>query len=82
MWLDDWEYFKERMAHRRIPTVDDDEFMSAMWKVDDGLELRLWASYRGQTLVRTVRGMMYYHRFVSVVTSAFMFLICMVEMLL
>lgn len=29
---------------------------------DDGLELCLWASYRGQTLARTVRGMMYYER--------------------
>ncbi|XVE56659.1 hypothetical protein DITRI_Ditri04bG0028500 [Diplodiscus trichospermus] len=26
------------------------------------LELRFWASYRGQTLARTVRGMMYYRR--------------------
>ncbi|OAY73987.1 Callose synthase 3, partial [Ananas comosus] len=25
-------------------------------------ELRLWASYRGQTLTRTVRGMMYYRK--------------------
>lgn len=25
-------------------------------------ERRLWASYRGQTLARTVRGMMYYSR--------------------
>ncbi|KAG6385099.1 hypothetical protein SASPL_153925 [Salvia splendens] len=25
-------------------------------------DLRLWASYRGQTLTRTVRGMMYYYR--------------------
>ena len=29
---------------------------------EDGLELCLWASYRGQTLARTVRGMMYYER--------------------
>ncbi|KAJ6869874.1 hypothetical protein NC651_034550 [Populus alba x Populus x berolinensis] len=28
----------------------------------DSLELRFWASYRGQTLARTVRGMMYYRR--------------------
>lgn len=28
----------------------------------DALELRFWASYRGQTLARTVRGMMYYRR--------------------
>lgn len=29
---------------------------------ESGLELCLWASYRGQTLARTVRGMMYYER--------------------
>ncbi|KAJ0449228.1 putative 1,3-beta-glucan synthase [Helianthus annuus] len=29
---------------------------------DDNLELRFWASYRGQTLSRTVRGMMYYRK--------------------
>ncbi|CAH8356407.1 unnamed protein product [Eruca vesicaria subsp. sativa] len=28
----------------------------------DILELRFWASYRGQTLARTVRGMMYYRK--------------------
>ncbi|XP_026453977.1 callose synthase 9-like [Papaver somniferum] len=28
----------------------------------DVLELRFWASYRGQTLARTVRGMMYYRK--------------------
>ncbi|CAM6127243.1 unnamed protein product [Calypogeia fissa] len=53
---DDWEFFEERMARRGIIDIQQ------MWKVDDGLELRLWASYRGQTLARTVRGMMYYHR--------------------
>jgi callose synthase len=26
----------------------------------------MWASYRGQTLARTVRGMMYYERSVSI----------------
>ncbi|PQM33653.1 callose synthase 3 [Prunus yedoensis var. nudiflora] len=33
-------------------------------KGSDGLDedLRLWASYRGQTLTRTVRGMMYYRK--------------------
>uniref|UniRef100_A0A2N9INZ6 1,3-beta-glucan synthase n=1 Tax=Fagus sylvatica TaxID=28930 RepID=A0A2N9INZ6_FAGSY len=30
--------------------------------VNDTLELRFWASYRGQTLARTVRGMMYYRK--------------------
>lgn len=30
------------------------------FEMDDGLPLRLWCSYRGQTLARTVRGVMYY----------------------
>ncbi|KAF8090828.1 hypothetical protein N665_0465s0009 [Sinapis alba] len=29
-------------------------------------ELRLWASYRGQTLARTVRGMMYYRKAIEI----------------
>jgi callose synthase len=36
-----------------------------LWEKDDAYELRLWASYRGQTLARTVRGMMYYERCVN-----------------
>lgn len=41
----------------------DQEFTEAqLWEKDEAYELRLWASYRGQTLVRTVRGMMYYER--------------------
>lgn len=44
-----------------------------MWELDDGLELRLWASYRGQTLARTVRGMMYYHRLVPETVSGYFF---------
>lgn len=44
---------------------------------DDGLELCLWASYRGQTLARTVRGMMYYERSGLVpVLSVISFSIC------
>ncbi|MED6107161.1 Callose synthase 12 [Stylosanthes scabra] len=52
---DDWRNFMERM--RREGMVKD----SDIW-ADKLRELRLWASYRGQTLSRTVRGMMYYYR--------------------
>uniref|UniRef100_A0A7N0R990 1,3-beta-glucan synthase n=1 Tax=Kalanchoe fedtschenkoi TaxID=63787 RepID=A0A7N0R990_KALFE len=52
---DEWKNFIERM--HREGMVDDDEIWKT--KVKD---LRLWASYRGQTLSRTVRGMMYYYR--------------------
>ncbi|KAL3522273.1 hypothetical protein ACH5RR_015107 [Cinchona calisaya] len=55
IYEDEWENFLERM--RREGMQDDDEIWTT--KVRD---LRLWASYRGQTLSRTVRGMMYYYR--------------------
>ncbi|CAO2171493.1 unnamed protein product [Urochloa humidicola] len=55
IYEDDWGNFLERM--RREGMTDDDEIWSGKYQ-----ELRLWASYRGQTLARTVRGMMYYHR--------------------
>ncbi|RLN25357.1 callose synthase 11-like [Panicum miliaceum] len=55
IYEDDWWNFLERM--RREGMTDDDEIWTVKYQ-----ELRLWASYRGQTLARTVRGMMYYHR--------------------
>ncbi|CAK7339194.1 unnamed protein product [Dovyalis caffra] len=50
---DEWTNFLERVdcSEEEIKGMDDLEE-----------ELRLWASYRGQTLTRTVRGMMYYRR--------------------
>ncbi|KAF5206729.1 Callose synthase [Thalictrum thalictroides] len=54
---DEWDNFLERIG-RRESTGDDDLQESS----SDNLELRFWASYRGQTLARTVRGMMYYRR--------------------
>ncbi|KAJ4836809.1 Callose synthase 12 [Turnera subulata] len=52
---DEWKNFMERM--RREGMAKDDEIWSTRLR-----DLRLWASYRGQTLARTVRGMMYYYR--------------------
>ncbi|KAL9236784.1 hypothetical protein vseg_011413 [Gypsophila vaccaria] len=52
---DEWKNFMERM--RREGLEDERDIWTT--KVRD---LRLWASYRGQTLSRTVRGMMYYYR--------------------
>ncbi|XP_058086685.1 callose synthase 10 isoform X2 [Magnolia sinica] len=54
---DEWENFLERIG-RSESTGDADLQESSR----DSLELRFWASYRGQTLARTVRGMMYYRR--------------------
>ncbi|XP_028789738.1 callose synthase 12-like [Neltuma alba] len=52
---DEWKNFMERM--RREGMMKD----SDIW-TDRLRDLRLWASYRGQTLSRTVRGMMYYYQ--------------------
>ncbi|CAN1777271.1 Callose synthase 10 [Linum perenne] len=54
---DEWENFLERIG-RGESTGDADLQENS----SDSLELRFWASYRGQTLARTVRGMMYYRR--------------------
>lgn len=53
---DEWKNFLARIG-REENASDTDLFDSA-----DILELRFWASYRGQTLARTVRGMMYYRK--------------------
>ncbi|VFQ84068.1 unnamed protein product [Cuscuta campestris] len=58
VYADEWENFLERM--RREGMVDE---RKELWSDKHRLkDLRLWASYRGQTLSRTVRGMMYYYR--------------------
>lgn len=54
---DEWENFLERIG--RGESTGDAELQDSS---TDALELRFWASYRGQTLARTVRGMMYYRR--------------------
>ncbi|KAL4596955.1 hypothetical protein ACB092_12G201100 [Castanea dentata] len=48
---DEWNNFLERIK------CSDEEELKATEELED--ELCLWASYRGQTLARTVRGMMY-----------------------
>ncbi|CAL5433839.1 unnamed protein product [Camellia sinensis] len=55
---DEWNNFLERVKHD-----NEEEFKGSDELEEDKLEkLRLWASYRGQTLTRTVRGMMYYRK--------------------
>lgn len=54
---DEWENFLERIG--RAESTGDADLQE---NSGDSLELRFWASYRGQTLARTVRGMMYYRR--------------------
>ncbi|KAL0722118.1 hypothetical protein Bca4012_036717 [Brassica carinata] len=51
---DEWTNFLER-----IKCSNEEEIRT---REDLQEELRLWASYRGQTLTKTVRGMMYYRK--------------------
>ncbi|KAG0453842.1 hypothetical protein HPP92_025146 [Vanilla planifolia] len=53
---DEWENFLERRG------LGEATAESLQNSPTDTLELRFWASYRGQTLARTVRGMMYYRK--------------------
>ncbi|KAF4348277.1 hypothetical protein G4B88_025031 [Cannabis sativa] len=55
IYEDEWTNFMERMRREGL------EHDEQIWE-EKGRDLRLWASYRGQTLSRTVRGMMYYYR--------------------
>ncbi|XP_062083872.1 callose synthase 9 [Humulus lupulus] len=53
---DEWRNFLARIGR------DENSHESELDTPNDILELRFWASYRGQTLARTVRGMMYYRK--------------------
>ncbi|XP_074592799.1 callose synthase 12-like [Curcuma longa] len=55
IYEDEWANFLERM--KREGMTDEEELWGQRSR-----DLRLWASYRGQTLSRTVRGMMYYYK--------------------
>lgn len=57
IFKDEWANFLERVNCDEINLME-----KVRKKEKEALELRLWASYRGQTLARTVRGMMYYRR--------------------
>ncbi|KHG09907.1 Putative callose synthase 8 [Gossypium arboreum] len=50
---DEWKNFLERMGYQNFNELIDDEKEE---------EIRKWASFRGQTLSRTVRGIMYYRQ--------------------
>ncbi|KAI3414751.1 uncharacterized protein J3R85_015925 [Psidium guajava] len=54
---DEWKNFLARIG--RDENALESELLDSP---NDTLELRFWASYRGQTLARTVRGMMYYRK--------------------
>ncbi|OEL35618.1 Callose synthase 2 [Dichanthelium oligosanthes] len=54
IYPDEWKNFLERVDRKNEEELREDEGLEE--------ELRLWASYRGQTLTRTVRGMMYYRK--------------------
>ncbi|CAN0877401.1 Putative callose synthase 6 [Linum grandiflorum] len=54
IYPDEWTNFMERVNCKKESEVWDNE--------ENILQVRHWASLRGQTLCRTVRGMMYYRR--------------------
>ncbi|GAV74732.1 Glucan_synthase domain-containing protein/FKS1_dom1 domain-containing protein [Cephalotus follicularis] len=57
IYPDEWKNFLARIGR------DENDAESELFDSENEiLELRLWASYRGQTLARTVRGMMYYRK--------------------
>ncbi|MFS8011908.1 putative 1,3-beta-glucan synthase [Helianthus anomalus] len=51
---DEWNNFLERVG------CHNEDDLKGIDELED--QLRLWASYRGQTLTKTVRGMMYYRK--------------------
>ncbi|XP_043693355.1 callose synthase 3-like [Telopea speciosissima] len=55
---DEWTNFLERFGVKRPEDLDE----AVRQNPDLKEEICLWASYRGQTLTRTVRGMMYYRK--------------------
>ncbi|XAR54567.1 1,3-beta-glucan synthase [Bertholletia excelsa] len=57
IYPDEWRNFLARIG-RNENAID----LELLDNPNDTLELRFWASYRGQTLARTVRGMMYYRK--------------------
>ncbi|KAG2442264.1 hypothetical protein HXX76_002351 [Chlamydomonas incerta] len=74
MFAFEWSNFKERLRRQVGAEVDIPDW-SQVTELDFGpggllfeyrLELQLWASFRGQLLARTVRGMMCYERALKV----------------
>lgn len=57
IYPDEWKNFLYRIGRDENTTE-----LELSDNPRDILELRFWASYRGQTLARTVRGMMYYRK--------------------
>ncbi|XP_048557309.1 callose synthase 12-like [Triticum urartu] len=63
IYPDEWEFFIERMKREGMCHIE--ELYSEEQRLRD---LRQWVSYRGQTLSRTVRGMMYYYEALEMLT--------------
>ncbi|KAG1671275.1 hypothetical protein FOA52_010846 [Chlamydomonas sp. UWO 241] len=62
----DWECFKERLGEQLggmdLSATVESDFEAGAPLHELGLQLQLWASFRGQLLARTVRGMMCYDK--------------------
>ncbi|KAH7445830.1 hypothetical protein KP509_01G025800 [Ceratopteris richardii] len=62
IYPDEWRNFLERMKLQDVQHPEENLPEEKLESSEEfKMQLRLWASYRGQTLGRTVRGMMYYH---------------------
>ncbi|KAF8408945.1 hypothetical protein HHK36_005015 [Tetracentron sinense] len=55
IYPDEWRNFEERSNFKERTKNPEDEIAAKLMEL-----IRQWVSYRGQTLFRTVRGMMYY----------------------
>ncbi|KAL7608011.1 hypothetical protein Lser_V15G11057 [Lactuca serriola] len=62
VYADEWANFLQRMSPEELVTEEQ------LW-TKNPKDLRLWASYRGQTLARTVRGMMNNYRVLQELNS-------------
>ncbi|GLC72072.1 hypothetical protein PLESTF_001201000 [Pleodorina starrii] len=68
----DWDNFKERLGASLgldMSDITENDFAEGGPLAEHALALQLWASYRGQLLARTVRGMAAYERAVRVLAA-------------
>ncbi|EFJ51969.1 hypothetical protein VOLCADRAFT_87013 [Volvox carteri f. nagariensis] len=69
----DWDNFKERLGAGLggldLSVATEADFMDGGPLAEHALSLQLWASYRGQLLARTVRGMAAYERALRVLAA-------------
>ncbi|KAJ3670612.1 hypothetical protein LUZ60_008038 [Juncus effusus] len=79
IYADEWLNFLERMKREGAKKEREEREKekeeerekgkeNEIWRGERLMDLRHWASYRGQTLARTIRGMMYYYKALEMLT--------------